>query len=143
MVKPDMLGIAHSFQAALNAGATMAEIARNAGQHYHYVRNHLALTKIPQELAEQIADGHLSMSIGIAVANIPNEQKLHGMSLFVLSNPPEQLTAKAVKEVAKKLAKWDGLQVPLTTAHQAQRNIARSLTRLWHLVVEAYPVRSW
>ncbi|MGB0383654.1 MAG: hypothetical protein ACPGWR_02430 [Ardenticatenaceae bacterium] len=143
MIKPDMLGIAHSFQAALEAGASVAEIARNAGQHYHYVRNHLALTKIPQELAEQIADGHLAMSIGIAVANISNEQKRHGLALFVLSNPPEQLTAKAVKEVAKKLSSFHGLQVPLTTAHQAQRNIARSLTRLWHLVVEAYPVRSW
>ena len=142
-VKPDMLGIAHSFQAALDAGATITEIARNAGQHAHYVRNHLALNKLPRELAEQIADGHLPMSIGIAVANIAGEHKRNGLALFVLSNPPEQLTAKAVKEVAKKIDKWNGLQVPLTCAHQAQRNIARSLTRLWHLVVEAYPVRSW
>ena len=142
-VKPDMLGIAHSFQAALGAGATITEIARNAGQHAHYVRNHLALNKLPQELAEQIADGHLPMSMGIAVANIAGEHKRNGLALFILSNPPEQLTAKAVKEVAKKIDKWNGLQVPLTCAHQAQRNIARSLTRLWHLVVEAYPVRSW
>ena len=69
------------------------------------------------------------MSIGIAVADMANEHKRNGLALFVLSHPPEQLTAKAVKEVAKKLAKWDGLQVPLTCAHQAQRNIARSLVR--------------
>ncbi len=142
-VKPDMLGVAHSFQAALDAGATVAEVARNAGQNAHYVRNHLALNKLPQELAEKVADGDLPMSTGIAVASIKNEHKRHGLALFVLSNPPEQLAAKAVKEVAKRLANWNGLQVPLTTTHQAQRNIARSLTRLWHLVVEAYPVRSW
>ena len=142
-VKPDMLGVAHSFQAALDAGATVAEIARNAGQTTAYVRNHLALNKLPQELAEKVADGELAMSIGIAVASIKNEHRRHGLALFVLSNPLSQITAKAVKNVAKQLDKWNGLQVPLTTAHQAQRNIARALTRLWHLVVDAYPVRSW
>ena len=142
-VKPDMLGVAHSFQAALGAGATIAEVARNAGQTATYVRNHLALNKLPQELAEQIADGNLPMSIGVAVQGIKNEHKRHGLAWFVLSNPPSQLTAKAVKDVAKKLRLWNGLQVPLTTAHQAQRNIARSLTKLWHLVVLAYPVNSW
>lgn len=64
------------------------------------MRNHLALTKIPTDLADQIADGHLPMSIGIAVADIVNEYKRNGLALFVLSHPPEQLTAKAVKEVA-------------------------------------------
>ena len=142
-VAPDMLGVAHSFQSALDAGATVTEVARNAGQTATYVRNHLALNKLPQELAEKVADGELAMSIGIAVASIKNEHKRHGLALFVLSNPSDQLTAKTVKDVAKKLDKWGGLQVPLVTTHQAQRNIARSLTRLWHLVVDAYPVRSW
>ncbi len=142
-VEPDMLGIAHSFKAALDGGATVAEIARNAGKTATYVRNHLALNKLPRELAEQIADGHLPMSIGVAVAGVKNEHKRHGLALFIFSNPLSQITAKAVKDVARKLEKWNGLQVPLTTAHQAQRNIARALTRLWHLVVDTYPVRSW
>ena len=40
--KPDMLGVAHSFQQAVEAGATPEEIARNVGQHLNYVLNHLA-----------------------------------------------------------------------------------------------------
>ena len=41
---PDVLGVAHSFRQALEAGATEEEIARNSGQHLRYVQNHLALT---------------------------------------------------------------------------------------------------
>ncbi|MEI2698773.1 MAG: ParB N-terminal domain-containing protein [Microthrixaceae bacterium] len=61
--KPDMLGIAHSFREAVLAGASEAEIARNCGQHPNYVRNHLALTEIPPELARRIAAGDLPMSV--------------------------------------------------------------------------------
>src|SRR5690606_18737491 len=51
--KPDVLGVAHSFRQALEAGATPQEIARNSGQHVHFVHNHLALTKIPPALAQR------------------------------------------------------------------------------------------
>ncbi|MCI0644568.1 MAG: hypothetical protein L0346_06795, partial [Chloroflexi bacterium] len=61
--EPDMLGIARSFRQALEAGATVAEIARNCGQHPHYVENHLALTYIPPELAQRIATDELPMSV--------------------------------------------------------------------------------
>jgi hypothetical protein len=37
------------------------------------------------------------------------------------------------------LKKWPGLQQPLIVKHQAQRNTARALVRLWGQVVEAYP----
>jgi hypothetical protein len=137
-VTPDALGIAHSFRQAAEAGATEEEIARNAGQHVNYVRNHLTLTKIPPELAGRIAVGELPMSVAAAVAELP-EPKRAGLAIFILANEPGALTAKAIKECAATLKKWPGLQAPLMVKHQSQRNVARALVRLWGQVVEAYP----
>ena len=83
---PDALGIAHSFRQAVEAGATEEEIARNVGQHVNYVRNHLALTQIPPELAQRIAAGELPMSVATAVADLP-EPKRAGLAIFILANP--------------------------------------------------------
>ncbi|MCB0018791.1 MAG: ParB N-terminal domain-containing protein [Anaerolineales bacterium] len=135
---PDALGVAHSFRQAAEAGATEEEMARNAGQHVNYVRNHLALTHIPPELAGRIAAGELPMSVATAVADLP-EPKRAGLAIFILANEPGQLTAKAIKECAAALKKWPGLQMPLMVKHQSQRNVARALMRLWGQVVEAYP----
>ena len=132
----DPLGIAHSFKVALEAGVTPEQIARNAGQKVSYVTNHLALANIPPELAQRIAVGDLPMSVGTAVAELP-EPKKTGLSIFILAN--EKITAKDVKSCAGVLKKWHGLQLPLTFKHQSQKNIARALVRLWSQVVEAYP----
>jgi ParB-like chromosome segregation protein Spo0J len=134
----DMLGIARSFRQALEAEATPAEIARNVGQHVAYVTNHLALTEIPPDLAQRIADGELPISVATAVADLP-EPKRSGLAIFILAAEPGQLTAKAIKECAVTLKKWPGLQLPLVVKHQAQRNMARALVNLWQQAVEAYP----
>jgi len=136
--RADMMGIAHSFRQALEAGATPEEIGRNCGQSVHYVHNHLALTDIPPELAQRIANGDLPMSVARTVADVP-EPKRTGLSVFILANEPGKLTAKAIKTCAATLQKWSGLQMPLMVKHQSQRNIARALIRLWGQVAEAYP----
>jgi hypothetical protein len=136
--KPDALGVAHSFRQALLAGATPEEIARNSGQHVHYVRNHLALAEIPAALAERIAAGELPLSVATAVAELPEPQR-SGLAIFILANEPGKLTAKSIKECAATLKKWPGLQLPLMVKHQSQRNIARALVRLWGQAVAAYP----
>jgi ParB-like chromosome segregation protein Spo0J len=140
--QPDLLGIAHSFRQAVEAGATAAEIARNVGQHVAYVTNHLALSEVPPELAQRIADGDFPMSVAAAVADLP-EPKRSGLAIFVLANEPGQITAKAIKACAATLKKWPGLQMPLMVKHQAQRNIARALVNLWQQVVEAYPADAY
>ena len=134
----DMMGIAHSFRQAVSAGATPEEIGRNCGQSTHYVHNHLALTEISSELAQRIAIGELPMSVARTVADLP-EPKRTGLSVFILANEPGKLTAKAIKTCATTLKKWTGLQMPLMTKHQSQRNIARALIRLWNQAAEAYP----
>ncbi len=140
----DPLGIAHSFRKALEAGATPEQIARNAGQKVSYVTNHLALANIPPELAQRIAVGDLPMSVGTAVADLP-EPKKTGLSIFILANSSantgqvSKLTAKDVKSCADVLKKWNGLHMPMMFKHQSQKNIARALVRLWSQVVEAYP----
>ncbi len=134
----DMMGVAHSFRQALEAGATPEEIGRNCGQSVHYVHNHLALTDVPPELAQRIAAGDLPMSVARTVADLP-EPKRTGLSVFILANEPGKLTAKGIKDCAATLKKWSGLQMPLMVKHQSQRNIARALIRLWGQVAEAYP----
>ena len=136
--QPDMLGVAHSFHQAVAAGATPEEIARNVGQHVQFVRNHLALTEIPPELAQRIAAGDLPLSVATAVADVP-EPKRTGLSIFILANEVGKLTAKAIKDCATTLKKWSGLHLPLMVKHQSQRNIARALVALWAQVVDAYP----
>ena len=141
--RPDALGVAHSFQQAVEAGATEAEIARNCGQHPYYVRNHLALTQIPAELARRIADGELLLSVAAAVADLP-EPKRTGLAIFLLANldsaaSDAKATAKMIKGCAATLKKWPGLQLPLLPKHQTQRNMARALVNLWSQAVEAYP----
>lgn len=69
--KPDVLGVAHSFRQAAEAGAAPEEIARNVGQHLNYVLNHLALAHILPELAQRIAAGDLPMSVATAVIPLP------------------------------------------------------------------------
>lgn len=140
--KPDMLGIAHSFRQALEAGVAVEEIARNCGQHVHYVTNHLALTQIPAELAARIATGALPMSVAATVAELP-EPKRTGLAIFILANPADKLTAKELKACAAELKRWPGLQLPLTIAHQTQRNLARAMVRLWGQVVETYSQDAW
>jgi len=136
--KPDALGVAHSFRQAVEAGATPEEIARNSGQHVRYVENHLALMEIPPELAQRIAAGELPMSVATAVADLPGTKRT-GLAIFILANEPGKITAKAIKDCAATLKRWPGLQQPLMVKHQAQRNTARALVRLWGQVVEAYP----
>jgi hypothetical protein len=139
---PDVMGVALSFRLALAAGATVEQIARNAGVHSRYVENHLALTEIPRELAKRIAAGELPMSVAATVADMP-EPKRSGLAIFILANPAGSLTAKEIQACAAELKKWPGLQMPLTAAHQAQRNIARALVRLWGQAVEAYSEDAW
>ena len=93
---PDMLGIAHSFHQAAEAGATVKEIARNSGQSNQYVRNHLALSNIPSALAMRIAAGNLPLSVARTVADLP-QPKRAGLSMFILANEQGTLTAKAIK----------------------------------------------
>ena len=135
---PDILGIAHSFHQAVAAGATPEEIARNSGQHLHFVLNHLALIDISPDLAQRIAAGELPMSVAPAVADLP-EPKRSGLTIFILANEPGKITAKGVKACAATLKKWSGLTLPLMVKHQSQRNIARALGRLWSQVLDAYP----
>lgn len=136
--KPDMLGIAHSFREAVLAGASEAEIARNCGQHPNYVRNHLALTEIPPELARRIVAGDLPMSVAVTIAELP-EPKRTGLAIFILANDVSKITAGAIKEMATTLKKWPGLQQPLFVKHQTQRNVIRALLLLWNEAVTQYP----
>ena len=138
---PDMLGIAHSFHQAAEAGATVKEIARNSGQSDQYVRNHLALSNIPSALAIRIAAGDLPLSVARTVGDLP-QPKRAGLAIFILANlstgsrqvgsgqSAGKLTAKEIKQCATILKQWNGLQRPLVVKHQTQRNIARALVAL-------------
>ncbi len=141
--EPDLLGRARSFKAAVDAGTTPQEIARNAGVNLHYVLNHLALANTHPELAQRIANDELSMSVARILAGLPEAQR-QGLTSFILANPSAKLTVKQLKQTAKQLANWSGLQLPLTGyANQAQRNLARCLSQLWQNGVTNDAIAAW
>ncbi len=144
---PDPLGLARSYQAAYEEGATPAEIARHSGVHTEYVFNHLALTQISAEIATAISDGKLHIGIARQLARYENPLQA-GLTNFVLlslaPNGGVAITISGLKQVAKRFKKWNGLQAPLTaTPRQSQRNIARILAALWQKAVEGNVVHAW
>lgn len=140
---PDALGVGYSFQAALKTGIPVEEIARNVGQSVAYVQNHLALTQVPVEIAGKVADGTFPMGVALAVAEVKVEAKRNGLAAFILTQAPNLITAKKVKEVVTVLNGWDGFVLPLDFANQSRRNLARCLLALWQKVVTATPIQSW
>ncbi len=143
---PDPLGLAKSYVAAYEAGATPTEIARHSGVHTEFVLNHLALTQVPPALAAAISAGTLPM--GMARLIVRQDKPLaDGLSAFVIATlAPEQSTAtvSGIKAAVKRLKKWHGLQSPLTPPpKQTQRNIARILAALWQQTVAADATRAW
>src|SRR5690606_33952343 len=114
---PDPLGIAHSFRAALDEGATEAAIARNVGHPLSYVQKHLALTRVPVELAELVAAGRLPMSVATIVADVQPEVARNGMALFAVTNAG-QVTAEGLKACATTLRAWQPFgAMSMTVAH--------------------------
>lgn len=140
---PDVLGIAHSFRAALDAGASETEIARNTGQPLAFVQKHLALTRIPLELAELIAAAKVPMSVAQIVSDLQPESARNGMALFVVTNVG-QVTADGLKSCARAVVGWHPFgTMPMTIAHQGQRNMIRMLAALWEAQVATKPVQTW
>jgi hypothetical protein len=140
---PDVLGIAHSFRAALDSGASETEIARNIGQPPAFVYKHLALTRIPLELADLIAAGKVPMSVAGIVAELHPESARNGMALFVVTNVG-QVTADGLKSCARAVTGWHQFgTMPMTLAHQGQRNMIRILANLWQTQVNTTPVQTW
>jgi len=142
---PDMLGQARSFQAAVEAGATPAEIACNVGQSEHYILNHLALVALSENLQELIVDGTLGMGIARPIADLPGDKRA-GLAAIVAArskqDPPP--TVKAVKAAAKRLTEWGGIQVPMMVKDAATRNRARILRGLWAQVAASdKALRAW
>ncbi|MCO5188155.1 MAG: hypothetical protein M9918_08195 [Anaerolineae bacterium] len=142
---PDKLGQAHSFKAAYEAGATPQEIARHSGMKLSDVLNLLALTQVPPAIAEACAAGSIGFGVVTALAALKSPRK-DGVADFVLSAFDRQdiaLTVERVKKVCREIGGWPGITPPLTYAKQAQRNVARCLTRLWTRTVTDNPGMAW
>lgn len=140
---PDPLGIAKSFHAAITAGATERQIAHNAGQSLGYVRKHLALMRVPLNLAQAIAAGTLPLSIAEPVAEVQPEVARQGVALFIVSNVAH-VTVEGVRACVTRFKSWDGFRTPpMTVAHQGQRNMIRLLAHLWHRVLDTDSTNAW
>lgn len=140
---PDPLGIAHSFHAALQAGATERQIAHNAGESLAYVRKHLALLRVPSELAHAIAENSLPLSMAEPVAEVQAEDARQGLSRFIVANIG-QVTVEGVRACVALLKTWDQFRTPpMTVAHQGQRNMIRILATFWHRALGTDATRAW
>ncbi len=143
---PDMLGLANSYKAAMEAGATPAEIARNSGVSVEYVLNHLALTTIPELLVDEIAAGHIAPTVARQLSRL-SETQAEGVAhylAFAARKDAKQVTVKRVQSIVTRLKKWQGITVPMTGfTKQSHRNIARILASIWQKTVTANPADAW
>lgn len=140
---PDPLGIAKSFHAALATGSNEREIARNAGQSIGYVKKHLALLRVPPDLAHAIAAGTLLLSLAELVAEVQPEQARIGMAQFILANVAH-ITVEGVRESVIRFKAWDQFRtMPMSVAHQGQRNMIRILATLWQRTLSTDATRAW
>ncbi len=143
---PDPLGLARSYHAAFEAGATPAEIARHSGIHTDYVLNHLALTQIDPAIAAAISEDKLPMGIARQLVRHDNPLKAGLTNFVLLSLAPNgtAVTVSSLKQIAKQFKNWNGIQAPLTgLQRQSQRNIARILAALWQKSADGNLVHAW
>lgn len=143
---PDPLGLARSYHAAYEAGATPAEIARHSGIHTDYVLNHLALTQIDPAIAAAISEDKLPMGIARQLVRHDNPLKAGLTNFVLLSLAPNgtAVTVSGLKQIAKQFKNWRGIQAPLTgLQRQSQRNIARILAALWQKSADGNLAHAW
>ncbi len=143
---PDPLGLARSYHAAFEVGATPTEIARHSGVHTDYVLNHLALTQIDPAIATAISEDKLPMGIARQLVRHDNPLKAGLTNFVLLSLAPNgtAVTVSSLKQIAKQFKNWHGLQVPLSgLQRQSQRNMARILSALWQKSVDGNAAHAW
>jgi hypothetical protein len=139
---PDLLGQARSYAAAVQAGATAAEIAANTGQSVGRVEAVLALSDAPQELARAIVAGDVALGVAAEVARLKKKAQREGITRYVLER--EACTVEEVHDVVSALRKWRPPAVsldPETTP--GERNHTRLLAALWAGAEKQDPARAW
>jgi hypothetical protein len=138
---PDLLGQARSY-AAVQAGATVAEIAANTGQSVGRVEAVLALSGAPQGLAQAIVAGDVALGVAAEVARLRKKAQREGITRYILER--ETCTVEEVHDVVSALRKWQPPAVSLdpdTTPNE--RNHARLLAALWADAEKNDPARAW
>jgi len=139
---PDLLGQARSYTAALQAGATVAEIAANTGQAVSRVEAVVSLTRVPEDLAQAVAAGEFALGVAAAVARLRNEAQREGVTRCILERG--RCTVEQAGEIASALRKWKPPTVsldPEVTPHD--RNEARVIAALWARLRREDAVSAW
>lgn len=139
---PDLLGEALSFQMAVVSGQTPQQIANVTGQPLKYVTDRLALTQIAPALADLIAREILPLSVAVIVTEVEHENQREGLTRYIIANQ-DNIKVGDVKAMARTLKSWPGLQLPLLSPHQANRNLARILVNLWQDTLSEIPDDAW
>ncbi len=138
---PDLLGQAKSYAAAMKAGATADEIVANTGQSVSRVKAVMALSKVPESLAQAVAAGEVALGVAAAVARLRKKVQREGMTRYVLE---QDVTVEGAQQIASVLRKWQPPSVSLDLeTTPKERNQARLLAALWNKVTKEDPARTW
>jgi hypothetical protein len=140
---PDLLGLARSFAAAVEAGATPAEVATANAIPESRVNAILALNYIPEFLGRAIADGDVALGVAGELARLKSDKlKLDAAAEAI------RLYGRCYVETAAKLVSalqtWETPVVPLDPEMSPEkRNSARLLAALWAKTLADDPARAW
>jgi ParB-like chromosome segregation protein Spo0J len=127
---PDLLGQARSYVAAAKAGATVAEIAANSGQSVSRVEAVVALTKVPDGLAQAVAAGDVALGVAAVVSRLRKKAQREGMTRYILERG--RCTVEESRQITSLLKKWEPPTVSLDPETTPQgRNQARVAAALW------------
>jgi hypothetical protein len=141
--KPDLLGLARSFAAAVEAGATPEEIATANTIPESRVSAILMLNCIPADLARAIADGDMALGVARELSRLKGDE----LKLDAAAEAIRLRGGCYVEQVAKlvsTLQNWETPVVPLDPEMAPrQRNGARLIAALWAKTLSEDPARAW
>lgn len=133
---PDPIGLGHSYLAAVKAGASPAEIARNSGKTVQYVTNLIAVAHCGAEMQQLIAEEIYPPIFAHHLAKLRNDHRTgveHALSELQGQHKSQRPSSKHVRYAVN----WLNAGIPqppyMTLTSQETRNLAR----IWvHLLTE-------
>jgi hypothetical protein len=141
--KPDLLGLAKSFAAAVEAGAMPAEIATANAIPESRVNAILMLNSVPEDLARAIADGDVALGVARELSRLKGDKLKLDAAAEAIRLRGGCHVGNAAKLVST-LQTWETPVVPLDPEMSPQeRNSARLMAALWAKTLAEDPARAW
>lgn len=139
--EPDLLGLSHAFNIALNEGINERRLAANNGLSLTAVRSIIALSQIDPRIAQKIQDGVLGLSACRPILSLPTPQ-CAAMVEAIIDKKHDGISTKRVVKAVRTLKAFKGFSANLESTKAAQ-NQTLALQCLWDKSIEDDAEITW